>query len=99
MVEELPKHPCFSSISSTERLTIDIRTLECIGTAEQLKRRIKLKYEREKEELPGTKQTTTAHEQSASTSRSTTMLPHGNIQAPVEVLFFCFSINFDNFGP
>lgn len=49
VVEELPKHPCYASMTSTDKYMLDARTLNAIVSAEQLKRRIRNKYENERE--------------------------------------------------
>uniref|UniRef100_A0A915LD54 USP8 dimerisation domain-containing protein n=1 Tax=Meloidogyne javanica TaxID=6303 RepID=A0A915LD54_MELJA len=41
VVEELPKHPCYASMSLTDKCILDSRTINAIISAEQLKRRIR----------------------------------------------------------
>lgn len=49
VIEELPRHPLYTSLSSVDKHSLDIRTLNAINTAEQLKKRVKQRYEHEKE--------------------------------------------------
>lgn len=44
VVEELPKQPCFALLSPTDKYILDARTLNAIISAEQLKRRIRQRF-------------------------------------------------------
>lgn len=83
VVEELPRHPLYTSLSIVEKRSLDLRTINAINTAEQLKKRIKNRYEHEKALNQTNKQINgpdNDHQTRASTSKASSHLHNTSIE-------------------